>query len=74
MVLPGGVNGRALVEGLQTRLPGLDAVFMSGYSREMVAQGQPPGDQLRFIEKPCAPAVLLEQIRAALDEKDGRRP
>ena len=74
MMLPGGVNGRALVEGLRERHPGLDAVFMSGYSREMVAQDQPPGDRLRFIEKPFAPAVLLEQLRAALDQQDGRRP
>jgi two-component system cell cycle sensor histidine kinase/response regulator CckA len=68
MVLPGGINGRVLVDAVRERNPGIAAVFMSGYSREIVAQDDSPGHWPHFLEKPFTPAMLLEVIRAALGE------
>ena len=61
MVMP-GMNGRALYERLRMDQPGLKALFMSGYTENVIAdQGiLKPGTHL--IEKPFSMDGLLAKV------------
>ncbi len=66
VVLP-GVNGRELYERLAARNPGMRALFMSGYSHDILGDnGLPEGT--RFLSKPFELDELLDQVRAALNQ------
>jgi two-component system, cell cycle sensor histidine kinase and response regulator CckA len=69
MVLPGGVTGSTFAEALHRERPEVKVIFMSGYTRETVADPDRVGEWARFIEKPFAPSRLLEEIQAALDSQ-----
>jgi CheY-like chemotaxis protein len=59
-VLPGGMNGRQVVEAARERHPGLPAIIITGY-----AGGEPmPG--MAVIQKPFEPAVLMSQVEGKL--------
>nr|MBA3656119.1 response regulator [Gemmatimonadaceae bacterium] len=65
MVMP-VMGGQEFIERVATlkRLPRV--LFMSGYNEdEMLRRGTLP-DGITFLEKPFAPEVLLERVRAAL--------
>ena len=59
VVMP-GLNGRELFGRLQTRWPGLKALFVSGYAADVVATG------LDLLPKPFTPDVLLARTRRAM--------
>jgi CheY-like chemotaxis protein len=65
MLMPGGLNGRQVVEALRARSPRLPAVVMSGYSADLVAGGVPEG--IGLVEKPCDPQTLARALRQALE-------
>jgi signal transduction histidine kinase/CheY-like chemotaxis protein len=70
VVLPGGMNGRQLVDALAALRPGLKVLYASGYSEDIMLQrGEIPAG-LRFIAKPYGRAALAEAIRAALEEEN----
>ena len=58
-----GKNGRATVEELKAIKPELKALFMSGYTADLIAQRGILEQGLSFVQKPLKPAVLLKKIR-----------
>jgi PAS domain S-box-containing protein len=66
VVMP-GLSGRAVVDRLRERHPGLPALFVSGYSGDVIAQRGVIEAGFHFLPKPFTPAGLLEQIRRVLD-------
>jgi two-component system, cell cycle sensor histidine kinase and response regulator CckA len=71
MIMPEGVTGRDLAEGLRKDRPGLKVVFLSGYSTEVVGKETEFFRRTRshFLQKPCPPGTLLQTVRQCLDEK-----
>jgi len=67
VVLPGGGSGREVAEALVARYPNLPVIFMSGYTRDSVVHNGRLDHGIEFLEKPFAPEVLLEKVRAVLD-------
>jgi CheY-like chemotaxis protein len=71
MVLPGGMNGRQLVEQARKFRTTLKVMFTSGYTENaIVDQGRlDPGVVL--LSKPYRKQDLAHKIRAALDAGSG---
>ncbi|HEX2197099.1 MAG TPA: ATP-binding protein [Burkholderiales bacterium] len=61
MVMPGGLNGRALAERVLARFPGLPVLFATGYTRDDLAQ------DTRLLPKPYDLETLARQVRQAID-------
>jgi PAS domain S-box-containing protein len=66
VVLP-GMSGRELVERLSAARPGVPALFMSGYTQEIVDQHGVLRSGLSFLQKPFTPKDLLMKVRELLD-------
>jgi FixJ family two-component response regulator len=49
--------------------PNLKAVFLSGYSRDIFAEGNVLDGNSVFIQKPVSPDELLAKVRDMLDKK-----
>ena len=65
VVLP-GMSGKDLVERLVAAHPGIPALFMSGYARDVIDNhGLPTG--VAFLQKPFSPEALLRKVREVLD-------
>ncbi|MFT5030593.1 MAG: two-component system cell cycle sensor histidine kinase/response regulator CckA, partial [Candidatus Binatia bacterium] len=69
MVMPGGVSGWELVQGLQRENPKLKSVYFSGYSVDALDHGEDLFDGFNFLAKPFQTKELLKTIRARLDDK-----
>jgi len=69
VVLP-GAGGRDIVEGMLSDRPGVSALFMSGYPREIIDNHGVLTPGLAFLQKPFTPETLLRKVREVLD---GRR-
>jgi PAS domain S-box-containing protein len=67
VMLPGGLLGPQLLEQARARLPGLRALFTSGYSEANVMPRQLSDNAIRLLQKPYSRQDLAAQIRAALD-------
>ena len=67
VVMP-GMNGRALVETLRSRVPGLRALFVSGYTQDVIDDRDALGPGTTFLGKPFTQGLLLGRVRALLDE------
>ncbi|MBV9147228.1 MAG: PAS domain S-box protein [Acidobacteria bacterium] len=63
------MSGLELAERLQAARKQMKVIYMSGYSDSMVMRGN--GD-VKFLQKPFAPAVLTAKVREVLDGLDGR--
>ena len=61
------LNGRELVERLKLSHPGLQVVFMSGYTDDALASRGALGPEVRFLAKPFATRDLLKTVQEALD-------
>ena len=66
VVLP-GMSGRDLVERLAAVHPGIPALFMSGYSQDVVGNHGVPTAGVAFLKKPFSPEALLLKVREVLD-------
>jgi PAS domain S-box-containing protein len=71
VVMP-GQNGRELVEELQRRYPGIKALFMSGYTADVLLHHQVADHSAPFIEKPFTVEGLVGAIRSVLDGQGKR--
>lgn len=71
IVMP-GMNGRQLADKARVLRPNLKVLYMTGYTRDAVAQGGFLGPDIRLIGKPFTIEQLAAGIRAVLDE-DGPR-
>lgn len=67
MLLPGGISGRDVAMRLREKDPGLAVVFTSGYSQEILGDGQNVDESITFLPKPYPPESLAKIIRARLD-------
>ncbi len=67
VVLPLGMSGADIAELAQRLRPGIKVLFMSGYTRDILAQqGRLRGD-VHLINKPFSLAALAVKLREALD-------
>ncbi len=66
VVMP-GMNGKELKLRLQRLKPGLRAVFMSGYTPDVVAQRGILDHDVVFAQKPFTLEALASKVREALD-------
>jgi len=62
-----GMTGRELAEKLRAKNPHLKALFMSGYSAEIVGKDFRLHDGINFLQKPYPPRKLAKRIRECLD-------
>jgi len=67
VVLP-GMNGRELVERLQVLHPDLRALFMSGYTADVLLHHRVTHHATPFLEKPFTVEALIRAVRDALDQ------
>jgi signal transduction histidine kinase/DNA-binding NtrC family response regulator len=72
IIMPGGLNGRALAERLAAEKPGMKVIFMSGYSRDIMTETGVALNNFknRFLKKPCSRDELLRTIRELLDDRE----
>ena len=68
IVLPNGINGRALAMRLLGHEPKLKVIFTSGYSTDFAGRELSLRAGQNFIPKPSPPDVILETIRRRLDQ------
>jgi len=66
MILPGGMNGRALADAVLAERPGLPVLFASGYA-PAVAGHAAPDDSL--LDKPYSTDSLALRCRQAIDRR-----
>jgi PAS domain S-box-containing protein len=66
VLMPGGMNGRALADHAVALRPSLSVLYTSGYSdRTMINNGRLE-EGIHFLEKPYSRIMLARKIRAAL--------
>lgn len=64
--MPGSIDGLGLAKWVTQRMPDLPVVLMTGYSEEL-AQAVQLG--VPVLAKPCAPAEIVRELRAAGAQK-----
>ncbi len=69
LVMPGGINGKALGEQLLQENPKLKVIYASGYSAEVAAKGFPLEEGTSFLTKPFQAQKLAQTVRKKLDSK-----
>ncbi len=67
VIMP-NMNGRELYESLQTSVPDLRVLFMSGYSADILAPNGVLDSSIHLIEKPFTAKDLVQRVRARLDQ------
>gem|GEM_PF-3683343 len=68
-ILMPGMNGRELADRFKQDHPHTPALFMSGYTDEVVVHMGLLEEGDMFIQKPFAPSHLVEVVREAMDHK-----
>ncbi len=63
-------NGRAAYDAIKAIKPGINVLFMSGYSADMISKEGILEKGLSFISKPVSPTELLLKVREVLDKPD----
>jgi two-component system cell cycle sensor histidine kinase/response regulator CckA len=66
VVIP-GLSGPKLAEQLSASRPGIKVLYISGYTRDLIAQHGLSQEPAALLRKPFTPQSLLTQIRAILD-------
>jgi len=62
-------DGKEAYETISRIRPGVKALFMSGYSEDIIHKRGILQEGLNFIAKPVAPNALLKKIREVLDQE-----
>jgi two-component system, cell cycle sensor histidine kinase and response regulator CckA len=65
MVMP-GMNGQELAVRLQSANPGLNVIFMSGYSERAASEMADAHPSVRLLSKPFSRAAILRAVRESL--------
>lgn len=65
------LNGHDVYQRLRGHHPDVKTVFCTGYAPEAVESNFLSGENIRLIQKPFSPRVLLCSVREALDESEG---
>ena len=64
------MNGYELAEKLNRLCPGLKAVYMSGYTEDVLADRRDVFQEANFIQKPFTMKEMAQKVRKTLDEND----
>jgi two-component system cell cycle sensor histidine kinase/response regulator CckA len=67
VIMP-GLDGRALASALLEKYPSLRVLYVSGYTRDVIAGRGLLDSGLQFLQKPFTTPILLERVRAVLDQ------
>ena len=68
VVMP-NLNGPQLARQVSERWPGLQVLFMTGYSEDLLSKQEPASSEVRVIRKPFTTTDLLAVVREVLDER-----
>lgn len=60
-------NGKEAYEEIRALKPGMQAIFLSGYTADIIDKNGLMGAGLHLINKPLLPNQLLAKVRALLD-------
>ena len=69
VIMPGGLNGRELVEQLWGDRPDLKVIFSSGYGADALGKDFKLDPDLNYLQKPYLPQTLARVVRRCLDAK-----
>jgi two-component system, cell cycle sensor histidine kinase and response regulator CckA len=61
-----GMNGRDLARRLRASHPAVRAVYMSGYTSDVIASNGALSPDVKLVQKPFEPRTLLDKIAEAL--------
>lgn len=61
-------NGKAAYDEIRAIAPNMKAIFMSGYTEDIMNNKMILDERLHFITKPISPVEFLRKIRTVLDE------
>jgi PAS domain S-box-containing protein len=61
------LNGSETLAGLRKIRPGIKAIFISGYTADVIAQKGLADSGVHLLMKPLNPAALLNKVRSVLD-------
>jgi signal transduction histidine kinase len=61
------INGRQLAEQLRSARPDVRVLYMSGYSDDVLAHHNIPGQGVALLAKPFSMDTLIHKVRGALD-------
>jgi CheY-like chemotaxis protein len=67
VIMP-GMSGRELYEALLTHHPNLKVLYMSGYTRNVIAHHGIMDKGIQFLQKPFTGSALTQQVRGTLDQ------
>ncbi len=62
-------NGKEAYDEIKSIMPGIKVLFTSGYPNDHIHKKGILDENLNFLFKPAAPAVLLSKVRQVLDAK-----
>jgi two-component system, cell cycle sensor histidine kinase and response regulator CckA len=68
VVMP-DMNGRALAEALRGRRADLQVLYVSGYTRDAIAERGVLGEGIEFLAKPFTGPALLARVRQLLEAR-----
>ena len=67
VVMP-GMNGKELFGKISLQCPGIKAIYMSGYTENVIAHSGIMDQGVNFIQKPFSMKSLLVKVRQVLDQ------
>ncbi|MFA7404418.1 MAG: response regulator [Pelobacteraceae bacterium] len=62
-------NGKQACDEMRVLRPGLQVLFVSGYTKDIFADGKVFDGNTVFVQKPVSPDVLLASVRELLDKR-----
>jgi PAS domain S-box-containing protein len=66
VIMP-GMNGKAAIERIKSRIPKVKVLYMSGYADERIQQYGIQQSGESFMHKPVTPNVIAQKVRSVLD-------
>lgn len=60
-------NGKEAYEQIKKVKPGIKALFISGYTADVIHEKGIVGEGLNFIMKPVSPMILMKKVRDILE-------
>ncbi|MBI5664817.1 MAG: response regulator [Nitrospirae bacterium] len=62
-------SGPEAYNEIKKSMPGIKAVFISGYTTDAIHKKRLLEDNINFVSKPFSPQVILQKIREVLDQR-----
>lgn len=69
--LPGGIDGRRMVDAARKCRPNLPVLSVTGYAERSIVASQPLGSSVAVLTKPFALEVLVLNVSALLGKHGG---